>query len=301
MRHYRLTDSDLAGLRVAGADDFPLTLMRLDRGQPKLSDEGWGALSAELESLLPDVVLVDPLVALMGGVSLNDNSAAALMLSNFVRLAARRGLALVIAHHAAKNREATSAEAAMGAASLVNLARIVLSIEPLAESDAGKIGVAPWDARSVFRIISTKQNLSPPNAADRWFRLVSVDMPNAEPPIYPHGDRVAVVEPFAPNPGGAVFPLPLITAALQAIAGANPPLSPSGRGTINAISVIAQAIAPHRGHNGSKVEAKAVLDHLLRSGRVAIQDVQVPRQGRGPYTRKGVAVIHTQASTGLKP
>ena len=39
-----------------------------------------------------------------------------------------------------------------------------------AEADAGKVGVAPWDARSIFRVVGTKQNLSPPNAADDWIR-----------------------------------------------------------------------------------------------------------------------------------
>ena len=38
----------------------------------------------------------------VGGVSLNDNSAAALMLRNFISIAAQRNLAIMIAHHAAK-------------------------------------------------------------------------------------------------------------------------------------------------------------------------------------------------------
>jgi hypothetical protein len=178
----------------------------------------------------------------------------------------------------------------MGAASLVNLARICLAIEPLSEGDAVKIGVAPWDARSIFRIIGTKQNLSPPDFNDRWFRLVSIDMPNAQPPIYPYGDRVGVVEPFVPNPLAPVFPQPVISAALTAIANANPPLSPSGRGT-GAVPVIAAAIAPHRGGTVSDTEAKAVLDYLKRIGKVVIQPVQVPRQGRGAYTRNGLTVV----------
>jgi hypothetical protein len=191
----------------------------------------------------------------------------------------------------------------MGAASLVNLSRISLSIEPLAEADAGKVGVAPWDARSIFRVVGTKQNLSPPNATDDWIRLKSVDMLNAEPPVYPHGDSVAAVERFIPNPMSAVFPAPVIAAALEAIGIANPPLSPHSRvaGT-SAAAVISAAIAPHRGGHASNVEAKAVLDYLLRSGQVALQPVQVPRPGRGPYTRNGLIVIPMQATTtGVTP
>jgi hypothetical protein len=84
----------------------------------------------------------------------------------------------------------------MGAASFVNLARIALGIEPLAEKDAGSIGVPSWDARSVFRLVGTKGNLAPPKDTDRWCRIVNVEMNNAEPPVYPKGDNVGVVEVF---------------------------------------------------------------------------------------------------------
>lgn len=300
MQHHNLRDSDLVGLHVAGADRLHLTLLSADRGQPSLNIGGWNTLMAEIDRVEPDIVLIDPLVALVGGVSLNDNSAAALMLGNFVSIAAQRRLAVVIAHHAAKNREATSAEAAMGAATLVNLARICLSLEPLAEGDAGKVGVAPWDARSVFRIVRTKQNLSPPDVTDDWVRLRSVDMLNAEPPVYPHGDSVAVVERFTPNPMSAVFPAPVIAAALQTIGSANPPLSPFGRAAgTSAVAVIAAAIGPHLGGKASNAEAKAVLDYLMRIGKVASQPVQVPRPGHGPYVRNGLIVIAAQATPGV--
>ncbi|MBB4362195.1 hypothetical protein GGD65_003220 [Bradyrhizobium sp. CIR18] len=300
MQHHGLKDSDVAKLHVAGADCLSLTLLVANRGQPSLNITGWNDLIVQIDRVEPDIVLIDPLVALVGGVSLNDNSAAALMIGKFVSIAAERKIAVLIAHHAAKNREATSAEAAMGAASLVNLARICLSLEPLAEGDAGKVGLAPWDARSVFRIIGTKQNLSPPNATDDWVRLTSVDMLNAEPPIYPHGDSVAVVEKFIPNPTSAVFPAPVIAAALQAIGKASPPLSPFGRASgTSAAAVISAAIAPHLLGHASNANAKAVLDYLIRSGQVTVQPVLVPRPGRGPYTRNGLVLVGSRTSTGV--
>jgi AAA domain len=298
MQHHGLKDADVAGLHVAGADRLQLTLLTANRGLPGLNPDGWNKLNSEIDRIKPDILLIDPLVALVGGVSLNDNSAAALMMGRFVSIAAQRKIAIMIAHHAAKNREATSPEAAMGAASLVNLARICLSLEPLAEGDAGKVGVAPWDAHSIFRVIGTKQNLSPPNVTDDWIRLKSVDMLNAEPPVYPHGDSVAVVERFIPNPMSAVFPAPVIAAALQSIGSANPPLSPFGHAAgTSAVAVIAAAIAPHLGGKASNAEAKAVLDYLARTGKVASQPVQVPRPGRGPYVRNGLVVIAAAPTT----
>jgi hypothetical protein len=299
MRHHGLNDADIPGLRLAGVDRLRLTLLEADRGQPRLNVAGWNNLISEIDRASPDLIIIDPLVALVGGVSLNDNSAAALLLGNFVRLAAERQLGFMLAHHASKNRETSSADAAMGAASLVNLARICFSLEPLSERDAIKVGVAPWDARSIFRIVGTKQNLSPPDATDRWFRLVSVELPNAEPPIYPKGDRIGVVECFVPNTSVAVFPPAVINAALAAISSANPPLSPTGRAAgTSAMRAIAAAIAPHRGGNATDVEAKAVIDYLIRSGSVAITSVKVPRPGRGPYTRNGLVVAGSSAPSG---
>ena len=78
-----------------------------------------------------------------------------------VRRAADRRMAVIVAHHAAKGRDPTSAESAMGAASFVNFARIALTIEPLSEKDASRIGVPPWDAKSIFRVLGVKENFSP--------------------------------------------------------------------------------------------------------------------------------------------
>jgi hypothetical protein len=178
MQHYGLSDTDVSGLSVIGAENWGLSLLGGSRGTLAIDQRGWGALKKELDGINPDVLILDPLINLMGGVDSNDNSAAALLMGQFVALAAGRGMAVMIAHHAAKGRDPTSAESAMGAASFVNLSRIVLSIEPLAEKDAGRLGLPPWEAKTVFRVGGTKQNYSPPNAEDRWYRTSSVEIQN---------------------------------------------------------------------------------------------------------------------------
>ena len=86
---------------------------------------------AELDQINPDVLIIDPLINVMGGVDVNNNSAAAVLIGRFAALAAKRRIAVMIAHHAAKGRDPASAETAMGAATFVNLCSIVLGIEPL--------------------------------------------------------------------------------------------------------------------------------------------------------------------------
>jgi hypothetical protein len=291
MQHHGLTDNDVAGLHVAGADRLGLSLLRVEGKAASLDQKGWAALIAEIDAVRPDVIILDPLVSLMGGASTNDNAVAALLMGQLVALTSRRGLGVMVAHHAAKGREPTSAESAMGAASFVNLARIALGIEPIADKDAGRVGLAPWEAKSVFRVIGTKQNLRPPDETDRLFRLVSIEMSNAEPPVYPNADRVAVVEEFTPGTSSPAFSPALIRDALQAVTAATPPLSPSARaGARYAVPMLVRAIDPHRGGRATEDDAKAVLDHIVRAGLVVVQTVKLTRPGGRSDNRDGLVL-----------
>ena len=291
MHHHGVTDADVPGLNIIGADRWGQSLLCPGTSGPTLNMLGWDALTTELDGLEPDVLILDPLMSVMGGVSQNDNAAAALFMGQLVSVAAKRRIAVMVAHHASKGRDPISAESAMGAASFVNLSRIALGIEPLAEKDAGSVGLPPWEARQVFRVVGTKQNLSPPSENDRWFRLISVEMGNAEPPIYPNGDKMGVVEVFQPGASGAMFPPGMVRDALIAIDDATIPLSPAKNATDRrAVPVIEQAIAPHRGGHSSETEAKAILDHLIRSVLVRVDKVDVPRPGKGSDKRNGLVL-----------
>ena len=301
MQHHGLKDADLAGLHIVGADAWGLPLLSSVGNVPVPHKPGWDALNAELERINPDIVILDPLMSLMGGVDGNNNSAAAMFMGMLAKLAADRRMAVVVAHHAAKGRDPTSAESAMGAASFVNFARIVLTIEPLSEKDAGRIGIPPWDVRSIFRVLGVKQNFSPADAGDRWFKQVSTELKNAQPPVYPLGDKVGVVEVFKPGTSGAAYPQDVIRDALRALDNANPPLSPSKRATGRyAVDAIAKAVAHHRGGQASDAEATAVLDHLVRSGFAVVQRVKIARAGGRSDERDGL-VVTPQGKAAMQP
>ena len=179
----------------------------------------------------------------------------------------------------------------MGAASFINLTRIALGIEPLDENAAGQLGLPPWEAKSVFRVVGTKQNFSPPQETDRWYILRSFEVQNQQPPIYPTGDRVAVVEIFRLGSSGPAFPLPLIRDALTAVDRAAPPLSPSKNSRDRyAAPVIADAIASHRGGRALEIEGKSVLDHLDHTGLVAVELVKISRSGGRSDERNGLVL-----------
>ena len=291
MQHHGLTNTDVPGLYIIGADQWGLPLLSAADGVPRIDERGWNALVTELDLINPDVLIIDPLINVMGGVDANNNSAAAVLMWRFTSLAATRRIGVMIAHHAAKGRDPKSAESAMGAATLVNLCRIVSSIEPLDKNDAGRLGLPTWEAGSVFRVLGTKQNYRPPDEGDRWFRLRSVEIQNQQLPLYPQGDQVAVIEEFHPGSSGPAYPLPLIRDALLALDAAEPPLSSSPQArTRYAIPAIARAIAPHRGGRADETEGKNVLGHLVSSDLVRVEDVKLARTAGRSDTRKGLVL-----------
>ena len=217
MQHHDLSNADVSRLFVIGADQWGLPLLGTANGAPRIDPVGWNALIAELDRINPDVLIIDPLINVMGGVDANNSSVASLLTGQLAALAATGRIAVMIAHHAAKGRDPKSAESAMGAATFVNLCRIVLAIEPLDKDDAAKIGLPTWEATSVSRVVGTKQNYRPPDQDDRWFRLKDVHIENQQPPIYVTGDRVVVIEKYEPGSSGPAFPPQLIRDALLAL------------------------------------------------------------------------------------
>jgi hypothetical protein len=290
--HHGISDAELASLSLAGAEQANLQLLVSEKGIARLNDEGWGAIYDALDELKPDILILDPLVAVLGGASVNDNSAAALMMAQLVRLAATRNMGIVIAHHSSKGKDVTSQEAAMGAATLINLARIALAVDTLKEADALKLGITSDKAKHFFRIVGTKQNLTKPSDQDRWYELCSVKLANAEPPIYPEGDEVGVVQRYTPAPGARAVPKALIDAVLQAVRSADPPLSPTRRSHgAAAATTISRIISTHRGTSASEGEAQSLIDHLIAIGLLRAVKRKIGRKGRGGYERLCLEVV----------
>lgn len=293
MQHHGLGTADCGHLRFAGVDRERLTLLRAERGNAQVDEAGWQALEKLIEHARPDVLILDPL-ANLSAASLNDNHAATMLMAQLTEMAVRHRIGILVAHHTAKGRDLSSQEAASGAAAIVNSARISLALEPLTEADALKVGVMPGEAWRCFSIGQAKGNLAPPGAR-RWFKLESVDLGNAQPPIYPNGDSVQVVVPYIPPQGPMAFGAAVLNAALGTIGSASPPLSPQRRaGARYAGPAVARAIAPHL-PSLSMVQAeevaKAVLAALQDAGRIAVKDVPVPKPGGGGANRRPSYVV----------
>ena len=132
---------------------------------------------------------------------MNDNAVISLVLRKLKALAVKFDCAMLVVHHTRKGRStgddpAEEAERIGGAAAIVNLARRAIMPVTMtdAETKAYAGSVLPSERFKYFKLADVKSNLAPLSAEAPWYELASVELPNAEPPTYPHGDRVQAVK-----------------------------------------------------------------------------------------------------------
>jgi AAA domain len=185
-------------LYVAGADDPRVQRLSFLRATETnfsaLEQEGFAVLASSLEELHPDLLILDPLVAFCSGGNMNDNAVMAQVIGRIKSLAAAFDCAVLIVHHTRKGANEGDPEAISGAAATVNLARRAIMPVPMTNEEATKFKFLPSERYRLFKLVDAKSNLAPRSADSRWYQLHSVELPNPEPPIYPHGDNVQAVE-----------------------------------------------------------------------------------------------------------
>ncbi|WP_426440113.1 AAA family ATPase [Bradyrhizobium genosp. P] len=252
-----VSEHELDRLSVAGADNpcvQGLSLLRTNlKGQSELDEAGFSMLKDALQTLSPDVIVLDPLVALCAGGNMNDNSSMSLVMRALKRLAGDFDCAALIVHHTRKGGDVGSADAISGAASIVNLARRAIMPVPLSAEEAAALGILPSQRASYIKLVDAKSNLVPRSTDLPLYRLHSVQLPNAEPTIYPFGDNVqAIVRELQPSQTGGAGStddqkirqaiLDLVNRG-KMINGNFYPYSPNTAGAANERSIMEDAIA----------------------------------------------------------
>jgi AAA domain-containing protein len=306
---YRAHASKLAGcnldrLSVVGVDDpriKSLSFLRVnEKGATILNEAGVGVLETALQALRPGLLVLDPLVAFCGGGNMNDNAVMAVVSRELKRLATKFDCAILILHHTRKGSRgsdpAAEAEEISGASSIVNLARRAITLKQMTEPETKLLGVMPSEKWQYLKLVDAKSNLAPRSADCPWYRLHSIELPNPEPPIYPHGDSVQAI---------ARVHLPLLSSAAattddqetrdairdlvdrgKIIDGQSYPYSPSLAGAQNARSLlddamtaVANATAPRQWHPG---DLKAVTERTIAKMKEdgLLVEEQMPSTGR---------------------
>jgi hypothetical protein len=289
-------------LYIAGTDDLRVRglsfLSPAGQNSSVLDQAGFAHLNNLLASLLPDLVVIDPLIALCGGGNVNDNAAMALVMREIKRLAIKFNCSLLIVHHTRKGGEPGSAEAISGASAIKDLARCARMPVTMTTAEMGVFHVLPSERLQYFKLVDAKSNLAL-HSDETWYKLESQELPNAGAP-YPHGDRVqAVVRvQLSVQPGGSANADDMkIEAAIldlvdrgKEIDGQAYPYSPSLAGATNerailqdAMTAVADATAPRQ---WALVDLEAVTKNAIKKmkadGRLAVEDMKdlIPKPGR---------------------
>lgn len=193
---HKLIGQSLDRFLVLGADNPKvkiLSFLKTDKAVSMLNQSGFDALGDALDTLRPDLVVIDPLVAFCGGGNMNDNSVMSLVVRELKLLAVKLDCAVMIVHHTKKGGDVGNAEAISGAAAIVNLARRAIMPVPMTEHEANKFAVLPSERFRYFKVVDAKSNFAPRSADSPWYQLHSIELLNPEPPIYPHGDNVQAI------------------------------------------------------------------------------------------------------------
>jgi hypothetical protein len=241
-------------LFIAGTEDLRvrgLSFLRpAGQNSSVLDEAGLEKLHNLLATLRPDLVVIDPLIALCGGGNVNDNAAMALVMREIKRLAIKFNCSILIVHHTRKGGEPGSADAISGASAIKDLARCARMPVTMTTADMLAFSVLPSERLQYFKLVDAKSNLAL-HSGETWYKLESQELPNAGAP-YPHGDRVqAVVRvQLSVQPGGSASADDMkIEAAILAVVdrgkeikGQRYPYSPSLAGANNERALLPDAM-----------------------------------------------------------
>jgi hypothetical protein len=201
MMHFGLSEADLGDrLFIESGRDFPISLVRAERGAPQIDIAARDDLLQQLLGRGIDALIVDPF-AYSHRVLENDNSAIALVAATWSDIAERANCSVELVHHARKTGGAeVGVEDARGASALVAATRSSRTLVRMSEDEAKQLRVTDAHGRYFREGGDPKRNLSPPPLTNRtlWFRTVGVALGNGTAE-FPRGDEVGVAERFHPS------------------------------------------------------------------------------------------------------
>lgn len=305
-QQHNITEQELDRLYMVGAEDLQVQGISFLRASGAssfiLNQAGFAQLDSLLASLTPDLIILDPLIALCGGGDLNNNALMALVLRELKKVAIKYNCAILIVLHTNKGGDPSTANAISGASAIKDLARRAIMPVNMTEAEAKVFAILPSERRQYFRLVDAKSNLAP-HSDEAWYKLENQELPNAEPPTYPHGDRVqAVVRvqlPIQPSGSASADDMKIDAAILdlvdsgKEIDGQAYPYSPSLAGAKNERAFLADAMVAVANATASRqwalvdLEAaiKTAINRMQADGRLVIEDMEDLMSKPGRFRR----------------
>lgn len=231
-----------------------------------------------------DAVMLDPFIKVSGAPE-NDNTATDFVCRLLSRIAEAGHVAVAVAHHYRKGpNPAGNIDGARGARSLIDGARIALTLQSMTAEEAASMRIPESERLRLVRLDDGKLNLTPAGEA-RWFRLVSVNIDNATGD-YPRGDNMQAIEAWTPPDAFEGLSAELLNRVLDTIDAGMPEgqrFSPHNAAKDRAAWRVVQSHAP----NKSEQHCRAIVKAWLQSGLLTVVEYKSATD-RKP--RKGLAV-----------
>lgn len=195
--HHNIDPEEIgAFLFIKSLNGLGVTLATSEREGVMVETDAPARIMDLIKRLEIDAVTLDPFVKCSGAPE-NDNVAVDAVARILARIAEQGNVAVAVSHHFRKGvAEAGNIDSARGARSLIDAARIALTLMPMSPEEADKFGIAEDERCRMIRLDDGKVNLAPAGRA-KWYRLVSVNIDNGTAD-YPHGDNVQTVEQWTP-------------------------------------------------------------------------------------------------------
>jgi hypothetical protein len=292
--HHRLTSGEIANILIRGVDSpGHQTLTTGDDNAAQLNEAGFAMLDHLIGEAEAEIAVLDPLGPFCPA-GLNSNGVMGQVLLKLKRIARKHQCAILIVHHTRKDGDLTSTDAIGGASAIVNQARAALLVARMTTDEGKKFpGVLESELWRYIKIVDAKTNLAPPSSDTHWFRLVSHNLSNAEPPTYPTGDGVQVVEKvvlaqLSASPVSNTTDDAAKRTILKAAYHANPPFSPSARGGSDryivpkVLDAVRQATGLKWADRDLKKRVEALVNEMRGAGWLRVEEVKAhgnPRQG----------------------
>lgn len=182
---------------IKSLNGFGLTLVEPNRDRVVVDTGAGDRIMQVIERHNIDVIILDPFVKVSGAPE-NDNAATDAVARILARIAEQKNVAVLVLHHFRKGAaEAGNMDAARGARSLIDAARIACTLLPMSPDEAKAFGIGEDERRRLVRLDDGKVNIALPSAKARWYRLASVNLNNGTD-TYPSGDNVQAIERWNP-------------------------------------------------------------------------------------------------------
>jgi hypothetical protein len=274
--YFNAHETDLHELyRVSMGPDSDATMFRVNDGQLETTPI-WEALQAWCRKVKPDVVILDPLIAINAAPESDNQIMRRVMSVLKAELAMRFKCALVIVHHDAKSAGEDTANDqtnARGAGDIINAARFEAAIKGMTVTQAEAFGIEREERKNYFRVGSedSKRNYSAPEAAE-WFERQATVI---------NGEAVVRCVPWQP-PSGKLSDeqVTVLIAAIGKGTSAGP-FSPQLSKNDRSLSPLLASL----GVTGRNQQRSALLRLKDRHG---VEECSYRRPGHGTNERKGL-------------